>query len=392
MRPCLVVWERLHAMILLLASLSFAAWVYLIALRGMFWLSSPVLGVGKARGDAALAVIVPARDEAESIRQSIGSLLHQDYPGAFSIILVDDNSSDGTGAIAASLGAADRLTILAGQPLPPGWSGKLWAVHQGLAHPRAKAADYILLTDADIVHAPDHLSALVARVENDGLDLVSEMVRLHCGTAAERALIPAFVFFFQMLYPFRSVADPAKSIAGAAGGVILVRRAALDRIQGVARFRHQLIDDCALAAEIKRSGGRIWLGHAQRAVSLRVYARARDVGNMIARTAYVQLRHSPLLLAACIAAMAVLYGAPPLLALSAYPLPRLLGLLAWGLMALAFQPTLRRYRRSPLWGLALPAIAMFYLGATVASALRHHLGRGGGWKNRVYPDTPAARP
>lgn len=379
-------------MILLLASLSFAAWVYLIALRGMFWLSSPVLGVGKARGDAALAVIVPARDEAESIRQSIGSLLHQDYPGAFSIILVDDNSSDGTGAIAASLGAADRLTILAGQPLPPGWSGKLWAVHQGLAHPRAKAADYILLTDGDIVHAPDHLSALVARAENDGLDLVSEMVRLHCGTAAERALIPAFVFFFQMLYPFRSVADPAKSIAGAAGGVILVRRAALDRIQGVARFRHQLIDDCALAAEIKRSGGRIWLGHARRAVSLRVYARARDVGNMIARTAYVQLRHSPLLLAACIAAMAVLYGAPPLLALSAQPLPRLLGLLAWGLMALAFQPTLRRYRRSPLWGAALPAIAMFYLGATVASALRHHLGRGGGWKNRVYPDTPAARP
>jgi hopene-associated glycosyltransferase HpnB len=377
-------------MITAVSLLPFLVWVYLIGFHGLFWRSTPVLADRTPSGKARVAVIVPARDEADSIRQSIGSLLAQDYPGELSIILVDDNSTDRTGEAAASLGASERLTIVIGEPLPQGWSGKLWAVNQGLAHEKAKAADYVLLSDADIEHAPGHVSALVAKSEIEGLDLVSEMVRLHCDSKAERALIPAFVFFFQMLYPFAWVADRTKRMAGAAGGTMLVARAALDRIQGVSRFRHHLIDDCALAREIKSTGGRIWLGHAESAVSKRVYSDWRDVWNMIARTAYVQLGNSPMLLLGCVAAMGIIYCAPPLLTLFAHGLPQVLGVLSWLMMAIAFQPTLCRYHRSPLWGLALPCIGLFYLCATVASALRHYAGRGGGWKHRVYPGNPAA--
>ncbi len=371
-------------MIVLLAVLSLAAWVYLIGFHGMFWRSSPELGGGAPTGTAKVVAIVPARDEAAHIQRSIGSLLAQDYPGEFSVVLVDDNSSDGTAAIAASLNPDPRLNIVAGQPLPPGWSGKLWAVHQGLAHPRAQAADYLPLTDADIEHTRDHLSSLVAKAESTHLELVSEMVRLHCETPAERVLIPAFVFFFQMLYPFAWVADPGRKLAAAAGGTILAARAAMERIGGVSCIRGELIDDCALACAIKSTGGRIWLGHSISARSIRVYRRSIEIWNMIARTAYVQLGCSPLLLLGCLAGMGLLYCAPPLLGLCAHGLARLLGLLAWAAMGLAFQPTLRRYRLTPVWGAALPLVALFYLGATLISALRHHAGRGGGWKNRVY--------
>lgn len=375
-------------MITFISLLCFAAWLYLIGFHGGFWRSSPVLDAINSPGAEKLAVIVPARDEAETIRQSIGSLLAQDYPRELSIILVDDHSADGTAEIAASLCGDERLTILVSAPLPAGWSGKLWAVHQALAHPKAKSAGFVLLTDADIEHAPGHVSALVAKAEADGLDLVSEMVRLHCAGAAERALIPAFVFFFQMLYPFAWVANPRRRVAAAAGGTMLVSRAAIDRIQGVTRIRHHLIDDCALAKEIKSTGGRIWLGHAEGAFSIRVYVHLRDVWNMVARTAYEQLRNSSVLLLGCVAGMAIVFCAPPLLSLFAHGLPRLLGVLSCLIMALAFQPTLHRYRCSALWGLALPGISLFYLGATVASALRHNAGRGGEWKNRIYPEPP----
>jgi hopene-associated glycosyltransferase HpnB len=378
--------DRMIVVVSLLASV---VWIYLVGFHGRFWRALPELDAARPAGNAKLTVIVPARNEAESIGQSLRSLLAQDYCEEFSIVLVDDNSTDGTGEIVASLGAGPRLTIVAGEPLPPGWSGKLWAVHQGLAHERASAADYVLLTDADIVHAPDHISALVAKAENDELDLVSEMVRLHCATAAERSLVPAFVFFFQMLYPFAWVADPAKRVGGAAGGTMLVSRAALGRIDGVSRIRHHLIDDCALAKQIKSTGGKIWLGHTERAVSIRVYSKWRDVWDMIARTAYVQLGYSPLMLMGCAAGMVLMYCAPPLLALFAHGLPRVLGLFCWATMALAFLPTLHRYRLSPLRGVALPCISLYYLGATVASAFRHYAGRGGGWKNRVYSETPA---
>jgi len=363
---------------------SFVAWVYLMGFHGRFWSSRPVLEKGAPRGTAKVTAIVPARNEAESIGRSLESLLRQDYQGELAIIVVDDNSTDGTGEIAAVLGAGKRLRILRGAALPEGWSGKLWAVHQGLAQETAKTACYVLLTDADIEHAPDHVSMLVAKAESEGLDLVSEMVRLHCATAAERALIPAFVFFFQMLYPFAWVADPRRRTAGAAGGTMLVSRAAMDRVEGVTRIRGELIDDCALAREIKGTGGRIWLGHAEQAASLRVYARGREVWEMIARTAYVQLGNSPWMLLGCVAGMSAVFLTPPLLAVLATGLPRLLGLGSWLMMALAFQPTLRRYRRWPLWGVALPGIALFYAGATVASAVRYYAGRGGGWKERVY--------
>ena len=377
-------------MIAALALVSFAAWVYLVAFHGRFWLSALSLKAVAPPRPAPVAVIVPARNEAESIRQSLGSLLAQDYPGEVSIILVDDNSTDNTASIAASLGAGKRLTVIHGEPLPAEWTGKLWAVHQGLAHHDANNAAFILLTDADIEHAPDHLSTLVAKAQTDGLDLVSEMVHLHCATLAERALIPAFVFFFQMLYPFAWARDPRKRLAAAAGGTMLLSRSSIDRVDGVSRIRQHLIDDCALAKQIKASGGRIWLGHSKRASSVRVYSRWSDIWNMIARTAYVQLRHSPLMLLGCVAGLALIYLAPPLVALFAAGTPRILGLFSWLLMALAFQPTLRRYRRSPFWGIALPAISLFYMCATIASAIHHYAGRGGGWKQRVYPEKPAA--
>jgi len=203
-------------------------------------------------------------------------------------------------------------------------------------------------------------------------------------------LIPAFVFFFQMLYPFAWVANPKRRLAGAAGGTMLVRRTAIDRIHGVAGIRHRLIDDCALAHEIKSTGGRIWLGHAERAKSIRVYERWRDVWDMIARSAYEQLHNSPLVLFGCVAGMAIVFCAPALLSLFAHGWPRLLGILSWLTMALAFQPTLRRYGKSPAWGVALPTIAIFYLCATVASAMRRHAGRGAEWKSRVYAEPPKA--
>jgi len=260
----------------------------------------------------------------------------------------------------------------------------MWAVHQGLAHEAALNAEFILLTDADVVHAPDHVSALVAKAEHDGLDLVSEMVLLNCVTLVERSLIPAFVFFFQMLYPFAWVNDIRRSIAGAAGGTMLLRRTALEGVGGVSRIRQKLIDDCALAKQIKQSGGSIWLGHSTLARSTRVYANAREVWHMIARTAYEQLGRSVLVLAGCLLGMSLLYFAPVVMTIAAQGPARWIGLAAWLIMAISFQPTLRRYGRSVLWGPALPAIAAFYVCATLDSAARFYKGCGGGWKDRVY--------
>ena len=278
----------------LIALASFAIWVYLLGFRGRFWRSGPVLGNGVPTGSVPVAIVIPARDEAEHIAATVSSLLSQTYAGPVSLVLVDDNSTDGTAALALAAAQGDpRLTIVSGAPLPPGWSGKLWAVHQGLAQPGVQEAHYVLLTDADIAHAPAHLAQLVAKAEGGGFDLVSEMVRLHCTTWAERALIPAFVFFFQLLYPFSRASDPENPLAAAAGGTMLVSAKALVRIGGVEAIRHTLIDDCALAREIKRGGHKIWLGHAGKADSLRIYEGPADIWNMIARTAYVQLNRSP---------------------------------------------------------------------------------------------------
>jgi hopene-associated glycosyltransferase HpnB len=331
--------------------------------------------------------VVPARDEAPFIEATIRSLLAQDYTGPCHVILIDDNSSDGTGAIAGSLAPAPgqangkRLTVLTGAPRPAGWSGKLWAVAQGVAE--AGNVDLLLLTDADIVHQPGHLTALVAHQQDTGCDLVSEMVALRCHSVAERALVPAFVFFFQLLYPFYRVNDSQRATAAAAGGTILLRRQALARIGGIEAVRGKLIDDVALAAAVK-TGGRIWLGHSTLAWSARPYPGFADIWRMVARTAYVQLRFSPLLLLGTTLAMALVWLLPPAAALFAHGTARWLGLAAWAMLAASYLPTLRRYGRSPGWALFLPLVAAFYMAATLGSALNHYRGHGVAWKGRAY--------
>jgi hopene-associated glycosyltransferase HpnB len=370
--------------------LSLAVWLYLLIARGGFWLArerDDGVVAPPARWPAVVAV-VPARNEADVIARSIGSLLGQDYAGPFRVVLVDDGSSDGTAAVAQSVkGAIDgqrRLDVLAGTPLPAGWTGKLWALEQGIRHATAAgdAVDYFLLTDADIGHATDNLSHLIARAEQDGRVQVSLMAELSCASLAERFLIPAFVYFFQMLYPFGWVARRNHRTAAAAGGCTLVRRDALERAGGIAAIRSAIIDDCALARRLKAQGP-IWLGLTRRATSLRPYGGFLKIGRMISRSAYAQLGYSPLALAGTVAAMAVVYLAPPLLVLFAEGLPCWLGLCAWLVMALTFQPMLRFYRQSPLWGLALPAIGAAYSLFTVQSAVDFWRGRGGLWKGRV---------
>jgi len=360
------------------------AWAYLLGLHGRFWQTGPMLAPARPVAPPDVDVVIPARDEAEGVGDALRSLLAQDYAGRLHIVLVDDGSTDGTGAIARGL-ADPRLTVLDGRPRPPGWSGKLWAVSQGVAR---TTAGLVLFTDADIVHEPGHLSALVAKAERDGLDLVSEMVELRCASLAERALVPAFVFFFQLLYPFTWVNDPLRATAAAAGGTILLRRRALDRIGGIEAVRGALIDDVALASAVKR-GGRIWLGHTRLARSVRPYPGAADIWRMVARTAYVQLRFSPVILLGTVLGLALVWLAPPLLALFGHGTARAMGGLAWAGSAASFLPTLHRFRQSPLWAFALPAIACFYMAATIGSAADHHRGRGVVWKRRAYQDVGA---
>jgi hopene-associated glycosyltransferase HpnB len=376
---------------IVIGGIALAAWVYLLLGRGFFWLA-------RERDDADLpaeptawpdvVAVVPARNEADVIERSIGSLLAQGYPGNFRVILVDDASDDGTAARAQSLAGADKLTILTGRPLPTGWTGKLWAVSQGVE--AAGAAKYMWITDADIAHHPQTLRRLVARAEAGGLALVSLMARLQTGTWPERLLIPAFVFFFDMLYPFGVVNDPTRRLAAAAGGVMLVRREALAAAGGIASIRAEIIDDCALGARLKAQGP-IWLGLTRTSVSLRPYTTLGEIGRMVSRSAYAQLRYSPLLLAGTIAGMLLVYAAAPLLALFAGGLARWLGLAAWALMAISFQPMLRYYRRSPLWGVALPAIGAIYTSFTLQSAIEVWRGRGGMWKGRAQAAMPGAR-
>jgi hopene-associated glycosyltransferase HpnB len=358
--------------------LSALAWLYLCLLHGRFWQDGPVLRASKPILAPPVAIVVPARDEADVIAQSIGSLLAQNYAGAFRVILVDDSSTDGTAAIARALPGAERLTVLTGAPRPNGWAGKLWAVHQGAAR---TSEDLVLLTDADIAHDPSHLATLVAQAERTGVDMVSEMVRLNCETLAERALIPAFVYFFALLYPFALVNDPMDATAAAAGGTVLIRRRALDRIGGIAAISGALIDDVTLARAVKK-GGRIWLGHSALAHSIRPYPGFAEVWRMVARSAYVQLGYSPLLLLGTVLGLGLVFLVPPLAALGG----SWLGLGAWVLMSASFLPSLRRFELSPLWAPLLPAIAMFYMAATIGAAVDHHRGRGVIWKSRAYTE------
>jgi hopene-associated glycosyltransferase HpnB len=365
-------------------------WLCLLGARGLFWLGrerDDLVPPGPARWPT-VAAVVPARNEAECVAESVGSLARQDYPGALAIVLVDDDSEDGTAAIArraaAGLPPERSFRAIESHGVAPGWTGKLWALKQGVdaAEAASQPPDYLLLTDADIVHTPDSIRALVARAESGGLVLTSLMARLRCESLAERSHVPAFVFFVQMLFPFSWVNAADRRTAAAAGGCMLVKSGALRRAGGVESIRGALIDDCSLARAMKAVGP-IWLGLTQRVRSIRRYETFDDVKRMIARSAYAQLNYSPILLLATTLGMALTFLAGPLLALFGDGTARVLGALSWALMALAFQPMLRFYRVSPLWGVALPAIGLAYMIYTLDSAYRYARGEGGRWKGRV---------
>jgi hopene-associated glycosyltransferase HpnB len=370
------------------AGVAALAWLWLVLARGLFWRTD--LRLPPAAQPArwpSVAVVVPARDEAAVLPASLPGLLAQDYPGPVRVLLVDDGSGDGTGAVARRLGAAGRvpLTVLSPGPPPPGWAGKPWALRAGVE--AAGDVDLLLFTDADIAHPPGSLTALVRA--SAGLDLVSLLARLRTRTGWERLLIPAFGYFFAMLYPPRWSNRPGTRTAAAAGGCVLVRPAALRRAGGIEAIRGAIIDDVALARAVKRAGGRTWLGLAADVRSVRPYPRLADLWHMVARSAYTQLRHSPLLLAGTVLGLAVLFGVPPAAAVvgaATGSVPLLAaGLAAWLLMAASYLPTLR-YHRLPAGGaVLLPVAAGLYVAMTIDSARRHRAGAGAAWKGRAYP-------
>jgi hopene-associated glycosyltransferase HpnB len=377
-----------------LAVICMAVWVYLLVGRGWFWLG-PVRDTAQWAGRPdrwpAVVVVIPARNESEVIASSVQSLLQQEYPGSLAIIVVDDDSSDDTAAVARHAATAVQncqLTVIRGKGPSEGWTGKLWALNQGIAAAEMSRPEYLLLTDADIVHAPDMLAWLVAHALAGRFVLTSLMAKLHCQSLAERSHVPAFIYFFQMLFPFSWVCRPESKVAAAAGGCMLVRADALANVGGIACIHNALIDDCSLAAKLKTIGP-IWLGLTDRVRSVRPYNTLSDVSQMISRSAYAQLRYSPLLLAATTAGMAITFVIPPTLAIFTTGLPRYLGLLTWLMMTISFMPTLRFYRVSRLWSITLPGIASLYLYYTLNSAYQYLRRRGGQWKGRVHVDAPS---
>ncbi|MHC5737741.1 glycosyltransferase [Nostoc sp.] len=419
----------MDVIVLGLMLLSLTIWLGLLCFWGQFWRTDQQLEVTETQLKSlpVVCVVVPARNEAELIPTSLRSLLLQDYPGSFNVFLVDDRSTDRTAnfaeGVAHAVGKPQQLHIISGESLPSGWSGKLWAVEQGIKSASNFAPDYFLLTDADIEHDSSNLRRLVAKAVQEDLDLVSVMVRLRCKSFWEKLLIPAFVFFFQKLYPFHWVNNPNNPTAAAAGGSILIAREALERIGGIQVIRQALIDDCALAQAVKRgtggwglgtrdwglgareefsqspvpnpqypipSQGRIWLGLSSLTRSLRPYDSLATIWDMVARTAYTQLNYSPLLLLGTLLGMPLIYLAPPVCMIlgavwSNWAIA-LTGLFGWLLMTFAYYPTIRFYKCSVWFAFSLPAIAFLYTLMTLDSALRHWQGRGGAWKGRVYPN------
>lgn len=383
----------MHTAALSAAVLSLLIWVTLAFARGGFWrLRRFDADLAAAEEPAAyawprVAILVPARDEAETIAACMASLARQDYPGAFSIFVVDDHSTDGTAELARraaiECSAADRIRVHTAASLPAGWTGKLWALNEGVAAAAQDSPVFYWFTDADVAHAPDTLRRLVARAERESLDLISLLVLLRARSLPERLLIPAFLLFFLKLYPPRWVADPRARTAGAAGGCILMRRAALERMGGLAAIRGEVIDDCATARAAKASGGRIWLGLTHQSKSLRGYRRFGEIRDMVARTAFTQLGYSPLLLAGSLAGMFLTYIAPALLLFDPHPAVHYPAFAAWLLMSLLYLPAVRFFRLTPFWVFLLPMAALFYSYATLLSALRYWLGRGGQWKGRA---------
>jgi hopene-associated glycosyltransferase HpnB len=376
-------------LLLVAAAIPVAIWAFLLAARGGFWRVSKNLPphVGARSGARKIAAIIPARDEEAVIGETVRSLLTQNWTPPFHVFVVDDNSNDRTAEAARkaaeALGRSSELTVLSGQALAPGWTGKLWALSQGVEKALDTRPDFLLFTDADIQHAPDNLRSLVSIADGNGYDLTSFMVKLSCGTLAEKALIPAFVFFFFQLYPPAWIRSQTKRTAGAAGGCVLIRPAALLAIGGLAAIRSEVIDDCALARAVKRKGGRVWLGLTPTTHSTRIYSSFGEVGAMIARTAFNQLHHSSLLLAGTLFGLFFTYLLPVILLFSGRLALMLLGGAAYSLMTAAYWPMIRFYKLPGYWAAALPLAAVFYLGATVASAIRYWRGVGGSWKGRA---------
>ena len=383
---------NMHSFAITAGAVCVIAWCYLLAARGRFWQVQRLgAGIGPMARTGFIAAIIPARNEVSIIGEAVRSLLQQRCAECIRVFVIDDSSTDGTAEAArqavASHSRAGALTVISGQPLPPGWSGKLWAMQQGIEQALPLNPQFLLLTDADIWHSPENVATLAALAERGGYDLASFMVKLHCRNAAEKLLIPAFVFFFFMLYPPEWIRDPLRKTAGAAGGCILVRPEALARAGGIAAIRNEIIDDCALAAAVKHSGGKVWLGVTPDTRSLRAYGSFNELERMIARTAFNQLRHSTWLLIGALAGLALTFLLPIGLLFGGL---WGLGAAAYLLMFVAYLPMVRSYSLSVLWALTLPLAAAFYTWATMHSAVKHWSGRGGEWKGRTQ-DATASR-
>ncbi len=381
---------------------NFIIWIYLLIFRGKFWLADQRLlptsetEIENIEYWPSVSVIIPARNEAKLLRVTLNSLLNQDYPGNLKIILVDDHSRDNTSLVARYTAQQSenftKLEIISAADLPSGWTGKLWAINQGINYAKQQTLppDYFFLTDADIEHSSTNIRQLVVKAEQENLALVSLMVKLQCETLAEELMIPAFVFFFQKLYPFRWVNNPQKSTAAAAGGCILIRQQVLDEVGGIEVIKNALIDDCALAKAVKQksTNKNIWLGLTSETKSRRSYPDLMSIWNMVARTAFTQLNYSPFLLVVTVIGMKLVYLIPPL----GIILGVIFGwwevvaiaLLARLLMFLAYLPIVRFYQLSPIYAMGLPTIALIYILITIDSAWRHWRGRGGYWKGRIY--------
>jgi hopene-associated glycosyltransferase HpnB len=369
------------------ATLTAVTWSYLALARGSFW------RIQNAKPDASdeagfsggVVAIIPARNEAELIGPVVTSLLNQCV--AMPVLLVDDASSDGTADVARraseKAGKADALIVIQSKPLPAEWTGKLWSMHQGVERARTLNPAWLLLADADVLHGAETVASLGLIASHGHYDLVSFMVKLHCESLPEKLLIPAFVYFFFMLYPPAWIRDTRRSTAGAAGGCMLVRAETLERAGGLEAIRGALIDDCSLARLLKQHGGRLWIGLADQSQSLRRYKTFSDVEHMVSRTAFNQLKHSSLLLLCTIAGMVMTYLAPPLLLLTRSRLAIFMGAAAGAAMTMTYSTMVRYYRLNPAWALTLPLAALFYLGATMHSAVKYWNGSGGDWKGRV---------
>jgi len=388
----IIIAEKGYAMIAtaILASCALLAWVYLAVMHARFWhvlIAEPAI---EPETWPSVDIIVPARNEAEILPRSLASLLAQDYPGAWRVVLVDDHSTDGTSdtakKIAGQKNKSNKLEIVQAPDLPKDWTGKVAAMQAGV---KQSDADYILFTDADIEHPAHSLKTIVARAIEKKLDLTSLMVKLRCRDVSEQLLIPAFVFFFAMLYPFERANDNDSDVAAAAGGVMLVRRKALDHIGGLASIKSAIIDDCSLARNIKRFGGeeqtagKIELTLSPDVHSLRTYPDVASVWKMIARSAFTQLRYSPWLLLGTVFGMSVLFLAPLILPLFSGVFTTAVALAAAIIMFLIYIPMIRFYDLSPVWALTLPMASMVYIGATIDSARLYWSGKGGQWKGRT---------